>query len=116
MWTATDTRLAKSLEDAVESESATRQRFEEIRETFAEGIVSKWDQMIADWEDDHEQPNPYVEPEERGTPVVHIPFAALALLIFTNRDHCQRMPTAAWTRGGIRGSKRRSASTRSHSE
>lgn len=51
----------------MESEVATRKRFQEVKETFTEDVVKRWDQMVIDWEEDHEQPNPYVDPEERGT-------------------------------------------------
>lgn len=29
--------------------------------------MAKWDQMVAEWENDATKPNPYVDVEERGT-------------------------------------------------
>lgn len=52
--------------DAVDSERATRQRFNEVKEAFTAEVVERWDDMVAVWEMDAEKPNPYVDPEERG--------------------------------------------------
>ena len=59
-------RLARSLTDSVHAEVATRKRFEEVRSTFTSEVVSRWDEMVVEWEEDARKPNPYVDSEERG--------------------------------------------------
>lgn len=86
-----ESRLARSLVDAVQSERATRNRLNEVKETFTTEVVERWDEMIAAWEQDADSPNPYVDLDERGSFALHT--GSEISINERCRDNGQRLPS-----------------------
>ncbi|KAA1478738.1 hypothetical protein DENSPDRAFT_788380, partial [Dentipellis sp. KUC8613] len=60
-------QLARSMADAVYMREEQSLHFQDLKSTFPEDVVERWDNMIEAWDSDQSQPNPYEEPEKETT-------------------------------------------------
>ena len=58
---ATGASLLSQLRKAVEMYDKHKKAFEDFNATFEPDVVARWEQMVAAWDADITQPNPYEE-------------------------------------------------------
>lgn len=68
--------LLVQLQKAVIMYTKHREAFEKFTDTFPPDVISKWDQMVKDWDADNSKPNPYQEPAagKYTFPLLRTPF------------------------------------------
>lgn len=55
------------LDDAIEMCAAHQEAFEKFDNTIPKSVSDEWGDMVAAWDADSTQPNPYVEPDQGTT-------------------------------------------------
>jgi hypothetical protein len=55
------TGLGSQLKKAIEMRANHEALFVKFSKKFSQGVLSQWEKMVIDWDEDHTRPNPYEE-------------------------------------------------------